>query len=289
MWGGADAPKTMHLFSGAGGSMLADLLLGHRPTVAVEIDRYCRRVLAARIADGCLPPDLEIFDDVRTFDGTPFRGRIDVVAGGFPCQAISVAGLGAGFADERSGLWREMARIIGEVRPEWAFIENVPMLVHRGLRAVLSDLAAMGYDAAWCVLGADAPAVAFSGEAPAIVHTRDRMWILARARADADGSRQQQPSKNRHQAGVRSWRVGPGADADANRSGCQQQRRAGAEAAQYAAVERCNWWSAEPGMGRVAHGVAARVDQLRALGNGWVPAVAALAWWQLMPLLIRDQ
>src|SRR5690606_18435614 len=102
---------------------------------------------------GLLAP-FPIWDDVRTFDGRPWRGRVDVVSGGFPCQDISSAGKGAGIEGERSGMWREMARIVGEVGPRYVFVENSPMLVSRGLGRVLGDLAALGYDARWGVLGA---------------------------------------------------------------------------------------------------------------------------------------
>ncbi|MGQ9984709.1 DNA cytosine methyltransferase, partial [Pseudomonas aeruginosa] len=81
-----------------------------------------------------------MWDDVRTFDGRPWRGLVDVVSGGFPCQDISAAGNGAGIYGERSGLWREMARIVGEVRPRFVFVENSPLLVRRGLAVVLGDL-----------------------------------------------------------------------------------------------------------------------------------------------------
>ena len=109
-------------------------------------------VLMARQNDGCLPP-FPIWDDVRTFDGRPWRGRVDVVSGGFPCQDISAAGQRAGIDGARSGLWGEMARIIGEVRPRFVLVENSPMLTSCGLGRVLGDLAALGYDARWGVLG----------------------------------------------------------------------------------------------------------------------------------------
>ena len=158
----------MHLFAGAGGGLLADLMLGHQPVCAVEINLYCQQVLAARQKDGNLPW-FPIFDDVQTFDGYPWRGLIDIIAGGFPCQDISAAGRGAGIDGERSGMWVEMARIIGEVRPRFVFVENSPMLTSRGLGRVLGDLATLGFDAEWGVLGA-----ADVG-AP---HQRDRIWIV---------------------------------------------------------------------------------------------------------------
>ena len=157
------------LFAGAGGGILGGHLLGWRTRCAVEVDPYARAVLLARQRDRCLPR-FPIWDDVRTFDGRPWRGSIDIVTGGFPCQDISAAGKGVGITGERSGLWKHMARIIGEVRPRYAWVENSPMLVGRGLAVVLGDLAEMGYDARWGIVGAD------DANAP---HRRERIWILA--------------------------------------------------------------------------------------------------------------
>ena len=131
--------RTMHLFAGAGGGILGDLILGHVPVCAVEIEEYPRKVLLARQRDGILPR-FPIWDDIITFDGRPWRGRVDIVAGGFPCQDISAAGKGAGLAGARSGLWSEMARIVCEVGPHFVFVENSPLLVSRGLDVVLGDL-----------------------------------------------------------------------------------------------------------------------------------------------------
>jgi len=157
------------LFAGAGGGILGGKLLGWRTVCAVEIDPYARKVLLARQADGCLGR-FPIWDDVRTFDGKPWQGRVDIISGGFPCQDISAAGKGAGITGARSGLWSEMARIIGEVRPRFVFVENSWLLIHRGLAVVLGDLAALGYDARWGVLGAE------HAGAP---HKRHRLWIVA--------------------------------------------------------------------------------------------------------------
>lgn len=162
----------LHLFAGGGGGILGGMLLGHTTVCAVEIAPYCRQILLQRQRDRILPK-FPIWDDVRTFDGRPWRGSVDVVCGGFPCQDISTAGKGAGLSGERSGLWSEFARIIGEVRPSIAFVENSPILTSRGLGIVLRDLAELGYDAKWGVLGA-----AHAG-AP---HLRNRIWILAYAK-----------------------------------------------------------------------------------------------------------
>ncbi len=234
------------LFAGAGGGILGGHLLGWRTVCAVEWEPYAASVLVQRQNDGILPP-FPIWDDVQTFDGKPWRGIVDVVSGGFPCQDISAAGKGAGIDGERSGMWREMARIIREVRPQYAFIENSPMLTTRGLDVVLSDLASMGFDARWGVLGA-----ADVG-AP---HQRDRIWVVAHAREIGLGS---QKAKQGMERGFRPS------------IGCVDKK----------------WWhrepeqtsrEIEPGMGSVVDGMASRMDELAALGNGQVPAVAATAW-----------
>jgi len=166
----------MALFSGIGGGILGGKLLGWRTVCAVEQDPYCIAALAQRQNEGFLSP-FPIWDDVCTFDGKPWRGIVDVVSGGFPCTDISVAGKGAGIKGKESGLWSEMARIIGEVRPRFAFIENSPMLVTRGLDTVLCDLAKMGFDAKWgCISAAEVGAN----------HKRDRIWIVAKNMANTN-------------------------------------------------------------------------------------------------------
>lgn len=167
--------------------MLADVIGGETiPVCAVEIEKYPQSVLALRF------PDLAIWDDVCTFraDNPETAPIFDdlrsvanslVIAGGFPCQDISCAGRGAGLRGERSGLWREYARIVREIRPAFVFVENSPMLVQRGLGDVLGDLAALRYDAAWGIVSA-----ADMGA----MHLRERFWLTARRMADADGSRE---------------------------------------------------------------------------------------------------
>jgi DNA (cytosine-5)-methyltransferase 1 len=157
------------LFAGAGGGILAGKLLGRRVIGAVEINSFCARRLMQRQNEGHLPP-FAIWDDVRTFDGRPWSGLVDVVSGGFPCTDISSAGKKAGIDGEASGLWVEMARIVREVRPRFVEVENSPMLTARGLDRVLGDLASMGFDARWGVLGSDDLGAD---------HGRQRIWIVA--------------------------------------------------------------------------------------------------------------
>lgn len=161
--------RELALFAGAGGGILGGHLLGWHCVCACELDGYARRVLLARQRDGMLP-HFPIWDDVATFDGRPWRGRVDVVSGGFPCQDISCAGTRRGLDGERSGLWAEFARIVGEVRPLFVFVENSPELAVRGLGTVLGDLATVRYDARWGV---------YSAEDAGAWHLRERLWIAA--------------------------------------------------------------------------------------------------------------
>jgi DNA (cytosine-5)-methyltransferase 1 len=159
--------RVLDLFSGIGGFSLGLERTGGFETVAFcEIEPYPRAVLAKHW------PGVPIYDDVRTLTADALRRdgiAVDVICGGFPCQDISWAGKGAGITGERSGLWREYARIICELEPAYVIMENVSALLARGLGDVLGDLAKIGYDAEWhCI-----PASAIG--AP---HERDRIWIV---------------------------------------------------------------------------------------------------------------
>ena len=317
------------LFAGAGGGILASQLIGLRTVCAVEIDKYAASVLLARQNDKILSP-FPVWDDVCTFDGRPWRGIVDVVSGGFPCQDISLAGRGEGISGARSGLWAEMARVVREVRPRFVFVENSPALVGRGLDVVLADLAKAGYDAEWCVLGAD------DVGAP---HKRKRIWILAYSQSDRYGERRRSKNlsgqngrqdkslcsiassssssasnladTNSQRRNVRNnnkprrqvlsncyrgttqdkqarhrWQLGVGTDGsvlpNANSSQCQRDGKSSRLPPQNTATISNSGWATEPDVGRVVDGMAARVDRVKALGNGQVPAVAATAFRLLL-------
>ena len=268
------------LFAGAGGGILGGKLLGWRTVCAVEWESYPASVLLARQNDGILPP-FPIWDDVQTFDGKPWRGIVDVVSGGFPCQNISAAGKGAGIDGERSGMWKEMARIVSEVRPQYVFVENSPMLTSRGLGTVLGDLSTLGYDAEWGVISAaDVGAN----------HLRERIWVVAHtksARTSTDIN------------GIRSGSKGIGGrentDTKMADTRCELRNEGNTRNLVANTTERTaspihnqssgqgfrpanNWWQVEPDVGRVAHGLAAGMDRLKSLGNGQVSEVARTAW-----------
>lgn len=245
------------LFAGAGGGILGGRLLGWTTIGAVEIEEYPRRVLLQQMRDGALEP-FPIWDDVSTFDGRPWRGVVDVISGGFPCQDISSAGKGAGIKGERSGLWGEMARIVGEVRPRFVLVENSPMLTSRGLGRVLGDLASLGYDARWGVLGAR------HAGAP---HRRDRIWVVAR-----DPYSESEPAESVYEKVVRVPELV--ADSDDSRARRGKSQPIGSQEARTIRADR----KPRPPVPRVSNGVAHRMDRLRAIGNGQVPQCVALAW-----------
>lgn len=196
----------LSLFAGAGGGLLASHLLGFRTVCAVEHDAHCQRVLVQRQNDGILDP-FPIWDDVRTFDGRPWAGRVDLVSGGFPCQAFSTAAAGRNNAEN---LWPEMRRIVADVAPRLVFAENV---ASEAIELAAADLRALGYETravslAAADLGAD--------------HIRERHWLLAYADHEGELLRRfnaEMASRPRVSPGV--WASYPGesrmADGVANR------------------------------------------------------------------------
>lgn len=158
----------LHLFAAAGGGILAGQMLGHRCICAVEWDEYAQSSLVARQNDGTFPA-FPIWDDVQTFDGQPWRGIVDVVAGGFPCQAYSTAASGKNTADD---LWPEMRRIVADVAPRYVFAENVSRIA---IDNAADDCEQMGYQAR---------CIAISAQDMGADHIRERYWLLAHSHND---------------------------------------------------------------------------------------------------------
>lgn len=154
------------LFAGAGGGLLASALSGWKTVCAVELDWYCRCVLIKRQNDGLTTSFFPIWDDVRTFDGRPWRGVVDVVSGGFPCQAFSSAAAGNNTADD---LWPEMRRVVADVAPRYVFAENVS---RKAIDAAADDLESMGYETR---------CIELSAQDMGADHVRSRCWLLAYA------------------------------------------------------------------------------------------------------------
>jgi DNA (cytosine-5)-methyltransferase 1 len=271
------------LFAGIGGFDLGLERAGMRCSWQVEIDPYARRVLEKHW------PDVRRHEDVRIFP-PPGDWGVDLVCGGFPCQDISNAGKRVGIEGERSGLWREYARIIGVLRPRFVLVENVSALLVRGMGRVLGDLSTLGYDAEWDVISAA------SVGAP---HIRERVWIVAYAKS----ARRPSSGAVSEQAGASGITFGRGknwidgsrdqevrnAIRDPVRAGLESGKCLGQNAREKLAstqranmVDRAGWWCAEPDVGRVADGVPDRVDRITCLGNAIVPQVAEFIGRRLM-------
>ena len=228
-------PTVGSLFAGIGGFDLGFEREGYEIRWQVEIDKYCNKVLAKHW------PEVPRYDDVRDC-GLHNLEPVDVITGGFPCQDLSLAGKQKGLDGERSALWWDYHRIIGELRPRFAVVENVPNLLNRGIDRVCGSLAEIGYDAEWHIVSA-----ADVG-AP---HLRKRVWLVA----DADGAgfgerRRSQPMEAQQ---------------------LSAQRRSASSRWQDRYNEN---WTTEPSICRVLDGIPHRVDRLRGLGNAIVPQIA---------------
>ena len=260
--------NVLDLFSGIGGFSLGLERAGMKTVAFCEVDKKCQQVLKKHW------PDVPIFDDVTTLKGKDIEETVDVICGGFPCQDISLAGKGAGLEGKRSGLWSEFKRLIEEIKPKYAIIENVSALRNRGLDQILRSLSEIGYDSEWhCI-------TASSIGAP---HRRDRVWILAYSPSKlSDGnntysesskpSAQELGSSSSERDLGNSNNIGTQIPTEGKQSS-QQMLRGSSEAWR---IEYGQAWAVEPDVGRVAHGVSGRVDRLKQLGNAVVPQIPEL-------------
>jgi DNA (cytosine-5)-methyltransferase 1 len=290
--------RVLDLFSGIGGFSIGLERAGMTTVAFCEIDKKAQLVLKKHW------PDVPVFEDVSTLTKGLLDERgitVDVICGGFPCQDISYAGTGAGIEGERSGLWSEYARLIGELRPRYVIVENVSALLSRGLDRVLGDLAQIGYDAEWHCIPASAVG------AP---HRRDRIWIMAYpsivqqyggnfnsqtsssqipelgnsggsdvvAYTDSQCGRSERPIKISARRQARDQPSGSGSDgSNTNSEGLEGQwTLSGRIKEELNDTSYSCWWGIEPNVGRVANGVPNRVDRLKQLGNAVVPQIPEL-------------
>lgn len=270
--------RLLDLFSGIGGFSLGLERTGGFETVAFcEYAEFPRKVLAKHW------PNVPIYPDVRELTAERLNadglGRIDIICGGYPCQPFSYAGKREGAEDDRH-LWPEMRRLVETLRPAWVIGENVAGHITMGLDDVLSDLGTLGYACQPFVI----PAAALGAS-----HRRDRVWLVAYGplmqrnvctdyAAELMGGKQDWAG----QSGDGDWSEDV-ADSDsldaqgfvaqfANEEGRPGQvfRPSGSRS------DGSGWWSSEPAVGRMAHGVPQRVDRLKALGNAVVPQIPEL-------------
>lgn len=262
-------PKVLDLFSGIGGFSLGLERAGFETAAFCEIDPWCRRVLAKHW------PEVPRYDDVQHLTAARLRADgiegIDTICGGFPCQDVSLAGPGHGLDGERSGLWRQVRRLAGELRPRRVLVENVGALRGRGLAAILGDLAALGFDA-------DAHAV--PAAAAGAHHLRDRVWIVA-WRVDMRPCEFCGYVFDHDRLG--RYRCpnccGEGALADAPSPRLQERFGLfGSLSRALSAASAPGQWSTEPMFLRNVHGVPNRLDRRRvkALGNAVYPPLVEI-------------
>jgi DNA (cytosine-5)-methyltransferase 1 len=274
----------LDLFSGIGGIGLA-LDEWVRVVAYCERDKYAQSVLLSRMAERQIA-SAPIWDDVTTLRGEMLP-RIDIIFGGFPCQDISSAGLRAGLAGERSGLFFEIVRLAKETRAPFVFLENVPAIRTRGLREVVGAFAKMGYDSRWTCLSAS------SLGAP---HKRERWFLLAHANGSELRNEQrwssgkcwqrENESRDNGSAGIMADTDCPGLEGLAETEVSRQWQRQIKTRAD--SLSNGQFWAVEPNVGRVVNGLPNRVDRIKCLGNSVVPIQAKTAFEKLMGLESDD-
>jgi len=293
---------------------------GYRTVGYVERDACAAGCLVARMADAGLD-EAPVWDDIKTFDGGPWRGVVDIITAGYPCQPFSVAGKRAGVRDPRH-LWPDIAKVVADVRPEWCFFENVAGHLVLGFDTVYEELEGLGYDV---------EAALVSAESVGASHKRERLFILAHSKgeqsdevyaeqvggpaAESRDSRGElahaecvQPRQPEGGITEQRGRATDGSEAvaDATSGTMQGQWSGGVEVAEVHAgadVPQCDGigvfppgpgeldrWAEvleadptlEPAIRGVADGLFSRVDRLRLLGNAVVPVCAAVAFVHLV-------
>lgn len=287
----------LSLFSGYAGIdlALADYV---RPITYCEIEKYAQGILLSRMDDGLIP-FAPIWNDVTTLDGNQFKGLVNIVYGGFPCQDISNAGKGRGLEGERSGLFFEVVRLCKEIAPEFIFLENVAGIRLRGSIEVSESLASIGYDCRFGMLSASEIGAN---------HRRDRWFCLAIRRDVANSmceglggetiaSQEENYQRVRESNGgtmsapaQRGFREGEISESES--IGVQGLRAGRIQdscshdgkglSLRQSEIFRPSYWQVEPQLGRVVDGVANRVDRVKALGNGVVPLQVKTAFEILM-------
>lgn len=266
----------------------------------VEGEAYAASVLANRMEEGLLD-SAPIWSDLRTFDGRPWRGVVDCVTAGYPCQPFSLAGRRRG-ADDPRHLWPHVLRVLVECRAPLLFCENVRGHVSKGLGQVLGQLACFGFSAEWDL---------FSAEEEGAPHRRERIFLLAHTGGpelrEQQGGSSRSSGKGPSQSGLHGedgslanascyrragglpssgsagWAQSPrGLAALPNPDRLREPQPEGCEQEERGRDRDSPRWPPEPGVARVVvHGLAAGVDRSRAIGNGVVAPVAARAWREL--------
>jgi len=269
----------LDLFSGIGG--ISQALAPWVTTVTYcERERYAQSVLLSRMSKGEID-SAPIWDDVTTLRAD-ILPRVDIISGGFPCQDLSVAGHGKGLGGSRSGLFFEIVRLARELRPSFVFLENVPAIRTRGLHTVVQELSEIGFDCRWTMLSASEVG------AP---HKRERWFLLAHTKCERFST---WPNEFAHgfDGGASNKSCDPSeapptlADTKDKHDGLssrteKKKPRFGSNGCNEFTAD---FWSVEPGMGRVVNGIQNRSHRIKCLGNGVVPLQVRTAFLNLLNL-----
>lgn len=238
----------LSLFTGGGGGVLGTKLLGWKTIGYVEINDYCQRIIAQRIKDGILD-SAPIFCDIRSFIGEgyagSYKGLVDVITAGFPCQPFSIAGKKQGEDDPRN-MWPETIECVRIIQPRYVFLENVSgLLANQYIRRIFGDLAESGYDANWMVLG---------GYATNSCCESERLWIVA---SQTDSAMLESLDFSSH---IFACKETP----------CRRQHTR--------AISEMLSQDDYSALKRDTNAVAEGMERLKAIGNGQVPAVVKAVW-----------
>ena len=295
-----ELPTVISFCSGYGGIERGLELAGveHRVIAYVEIEAFAIANLVNKMEDGIIPP-APIYTDIKTFPSEIFRGKVSILTGGYPCQPFSAAGKRLG-ADDPRHLWPHIRRHIAAIRPAKCFFENVEGHVSLGLSSVLSDMEEDGYRSAWGI---------FSAREVGAPHQRKRVYIMGNSNLPHgkgrglsgrvysqhtlanSASKLAYPRCGASSEGVKQaklWSIGAGESPESTRKKCGQTKNvqgqkwpAGPNQEQYEWEQPRTVWKTKPELGGTLDGHSNRVDRLRLLGNGVVPATAAKAWLTL--------
>jgi DNA (cytosine-5)-methyltransferase 1 len=240
------------LFAGIGGFALGAYMAGMKfdKHYFSEIDPYCVELYQKRF------PDSIPLGDITKIDTKKLKGNNFIITGGFPCQDISVAGKGAGIEGKRSGLWFEMWRIISDLRPKFAIMENVGAITFRGLKEVLGSLHEIGYNAEWQDIRAS------DMGAP---HRRERIWVIAYPSKIRLERQIQKHASNKKLLQIKSSNSFSTRIIDKRRNlqrGNENLRK----------DSRISNW----------------MDRIKGIGNSIVPQIAELLFRQIKSLLMKD-
>lgn len=254
------------LFSGIGGFDLASEWMGWENIFQVEWDEYCQKVLSKNF------PKVKRYEDIKKFDGTKYKGTVDIITGGFPCQPFSQAGKRKGTKDDRY-LWPEMLRVIKEIKPAFVVGENVAGLLSmedgKTLEGIFIDLENEGYEIESFII----PACSVGAW-----HRRDRIWVVAYTNDKRNRTKVRQCNGKREgintKIGGKVWVSSGNSCKDVPNTKEAMCKQSGNTWARWEGFTNRNWWEAEPNVGRVADGISSRVDRLKGLGNAIVPQVA---------------